>query len=174
MNDILATRSIYNGQVVHLKEVDVRIENDTISTREIVEHVDVAVILGITSDDEILLVEQFRHPIRETILEVPAGRFDESENPLHAAKREFREETGYEAARWTPIADVYSAPGFCDEKLYLFLAQDLTFHAQQLDEDEFITCRTVPVSECDTLIKSGKIQDAKTLLCLYHARHLFG
>ncbi len=127
-----------------------------------------AVCIAATKDGiNYFVVDQFRYGIEETITEFPAGKIDAGETPLEAARRELREEIGYEAKTITPLGKVYSSPAVMSEALYLFTASDLHYVGQDLDEDEDINVRTMTLDEIKEAIKNETINDAKTLSLMY-------
>ena len=132
--------------------------------RELVRHPGSAVILPLRSDGHLLLVRQFRLAPRQFLWELAAGRIDGGETPLEAAGRELLEETGYRAARWKLLAEVFPSPGFVDEKMWLFLAEGLRQGRARPEPDELIRKRWFSLPQLGELIRRGKIQDGKTLL----------
>lgn len=132
--------------------------------RAIVRHQGSAVMMPIDVKGRVLLVRQYRLPARQYLWELPAGRVDPGESVLQAAKRELREETGLRAKKWTKIAKFFVSPGFLEEKMTIFAAQELTEGEQAFMEDERIEMRWHTTKELDTLIGSGKIIDAKTMI----------
>lgn len=131
--------------------------------RFIVKHPGAVVVIPRLSTEQYLLIKQYRHPMRETILEFPAGTLEAGEDPLDCAKRELIEETGYQATTWTPLGLLYPTPGFCDEIQHLFLAEDLTPKSGTMDEDEQIEVEPVSFDTLRELITSCTIKDGKTL-----------
>lgn len=131
--------------------------------RDIVRHQGSAVIMAVDGKNRILLVRQFRLPARAMLWELPAGRLDEGETPLVAARRELREETGLRARSWKKLISFYSSPGFLDEKMHVYVARDLTPGEAEPMEDERIEQRWFPVTEVERMIQSGRIQDGKTI-----------
>jgi len=131
-------------------------------TRAIVKHGGSAVVMPVDEKKRILLVRQFRLPVANYLWELPAGRIDEGENALQAAKRELGEETGYRAKKWSKLAEFYASPGFLAEKMTIYLATGLTEGKQTPMEDERIVMRWFTSREVDELIGKGKILDAKT------------
>ena len=119
----------------------------------------------------LLLVKQFRYPIKKTVLELPAGKLEKGEDPDIAAKRELEEETGYIANRWISLGHINTTPGFCDEKLYLYKAEELTFVGQHPDDGEIIQAMEITIPEVMLKIKSGEINDAKTLCAILRGLH---
>lgn len=130
--------------------------------RAIVQHGGSAVMMPVDDKKRVLLVRQYRLPARQYLWELPAGRLDEGETPLQAAKRELAEETGYKAKKWEKLAIFYPSPGFLAEKMTIFLARDLTEGEQKPMEDERIEVRWFKPKEIDEMIESYKIVDAKT------------
>jgi ADP-ribose pyrophosphatase len=143
--------------------------------RAIVQHGGSAVMMPVDDRKRILLVHQYRLPAGKYLWELPAGRVDEGETPLQAARRELAEETGYHAKKWEKLAVFYPSPGFLAEKMTIFLATDLTAGAAEPMEDERIEARWFKPREIDDWIQSGKILDAKTMIGFlrwkrYHAK----
>ena len=138
--------------------------------RAIVQHSGSAVMMPVDERGRILLVRQYRLPARQYLWELPAGRVDEGESLLKAAKRELAEETGYRAKRWKKIAEFYPSPGFLAEKMTIFLATRLTAGESTPMEDERIETRWFSRRELGEWIRSGKIRDAKTMIGFYRYR----
>ncbi len=140
--------------------------------RAIVQHGGSAVMMPVDDRGRILLVRQYRLPARQYLWELPAGRVDEGETPLKAAKRELSEETGYRAKSWIKIADFFPSPGFLAEKMTIFLATGLSAGESSPMEDERIETRWFTPRELRQWIKSGKILDAKTMIgfCRYREK----
>lgn len=130
--------------------------------RAIVQHGGSAVMMPVDDKKRILLVRQYRLPARQYLWELPAGRLDEGETPLQAAKRELAEETGYRAKKWDKLAVFYPSPGFLAEKMTIYVARDLTAGEQKPMEDERIEVRWFKPKEIDKMIESYEIVDAKT------------
>jgi len=132
--------------------------------RCIVRHVGSAVMMAVDAKKRILLVRQYRLPAGTAMWELPAGRLDPGESPLQAAKRELTEETGYKASKWTKLVSFYASPGYVAEKMTIFLATDLTEGKAQPMDDEKIETRWFTSAEVDSMIKSGRIIDGKTMI----------
>lgn len=132
--------------------------------RAIVQHGGSAVMMPVDNRGRILLVRQYRLPARQYLWELPAGRMDEGETPLKAARRELAEETGLRAKTWKKIAEFYPSPGFLAEKMTIFLATELTQGESKPMEDERIETRWFTPRELKDAIRSGKIRDAKTMI----------
>jgi ADP-ribose pyrophosphatase len=137
--------------------------------RAIVQHGGSAVMMPVDARGRILLVRQYRLPARQYLWELPAGRVDEGETPLQAARRELVEETGYRAKQWKKIAAFFPSPGFLAEKMTIFLATGLTPGESTPMEDERIETRWFSPRDLKAAIHSGKIIDAKTMIgfCRY-------
>ena len=132
--------------------------------RCIVRHAGSAVMMAVDEKKRVLLVRQYRLPAGQYMWELPAGRLDPGESPLKAAKRELAEETGYRARAWKKLATFYASPGFVAEKMTVFLATGLTAGEAEPMEDERIECRWFTSSEIDSMLRSGKIIDGKTMI----------
>jgi ADP-ribose pyrophosphatase len=135
--------------------------------RAIVQHKGSAVMMAVDEKKRILLVRQYRLPARQYLWELPAGRLDEGETPLQAARRELIEETGCRARKWDKLATFYPSPGFLAEKMTIYLATDLTAGESSPMEDERIETRWFTAKELGAWIDSGKIKDAKTIIGYY-------
>jgi ADP-ribose pyrophosphatase len=131
--------------------------------RSIVRHPGSAVMMAVDAQDRILLVKQFRLPAEKELWELPAGRIDPGESALETARRELREETGYAAKKWTPLASFWASPGYVDEKMNLFLAEDLTAGEKEPMEDERIEIQWFESEKLRQMIRGGEIQDGKTM-----------
>lgn len=142
--------------------------------RAIVQHGGSAVMMPVDAKKRVLLVRQYRLPAQKYLWELPAGRLDEGETPLQAAKRELIEETGYRAKKWEKLAIFYPSPGFLAEKMTIFLARDLTEGEKKPMEDERIETRWFTPEEIDALIQSYKIVDAKTQIGFMKWQRYFG
>lgn len=158
-------KTVYDGKILKLNVDEVLLENGKTATREYVAHRGGAAIIAET-EDGILFVEQFRYPYREYVLELPAGKRENGENPVVTARRELEEETGYKAGKLKFLCEVYPSPGYTDERLYLFLATEFEKSQMHLDEDEFLSVRAIKAEEVVQMIALGQIKDAKTLIAL--------
>lgn len=165
----LDSQMMYDGRIIKVYKDNVELADGKKSFREVVRHSGGVVILAIKDYDKILLVKQYRYPIGEIVLELPAGKLEKGEDPFEAAKRELEEETGYCANKWTDLGYINTSPGFSDEKLYLYLAQDLEYTHCHPDEGEIIQAFEYKYDDVLKMIDNGEINDAKTICGLMRA-----
>lgn len=152
------------GRFLHYCVDEVTLSNGHISTREMVTHPGAVAIVAVTSEKEVILVKQYRYPVKEVLYEIPAGKLEPGEDPANSAPRELAEETGFMAHRWEKLGLFYTAPGFSNETMHLFLATDLVKKEAHPDPDEIITYEKVPLKRFWELVKTGVIKDGKTIL----------
>lgn len=169
----LNTQPIYNGKIIRVRVDEVALPSGRQTTREVVEHDAAVVIVPIDSENNVLLVRQYRYPAEQTLLEAPAGVVNDSESPDDCAQRELQEETGFAARNLRPLGAFWTTPGFCTEFMYAYLAKDLVPSKLNADDDESIQVEKFPVSRIPQLIRLGEIQDAKTIAALLMATCLF-
>jgi len=141
--------------------------------RAIIQHIGSAVVMPVDEKGRVLLARQFRLPAGDYLWEIPAGRLDEGETPLQAAKRELKEETGLSAKKWTKLFGLYMSPGFLAEKMHIYVAQDLKAGKTSFMEDERIETRWFTPKEMNAMIKDGSIVDGKTIAAWLAWRTLF-
>lgn len=161
----------YHCSFLDLYEDEVRLPNGKITSRVYIEHLGAAAVLPVTKDKKIILTRQFRYPIGQISLEVPAGKKDvEGEESLLCAKRELEEETSYVSEKFVYVQRIYNCLGYSNEAIDLFLALDCTYkeEAMSADEDEFIETVVYSIEECRRLLKEGKLTDVKTALLIQH------
>ena len=163
MEETLSSQLIYDGRAVKLRVDSVRLDNGRQTTREIVEHSDCIAVVVIDKNDNVLLVKQFRKPVEKELLEIPAGGIDTGEDPEEAVSRELREEIGYMPRKVQRLGGFYSAPGYCSEYLYLYLATDLVPSQLIAEDTEEINVVRIPLREIADLIATGRICDAKSI-----------
>jgi len=153
---------VFKGKVINVRRDTAQLPNGKLANREVVEHTGGVTIAALTDDDELLFVRQFRYPIGEVLMELPAGKLNVGEDPLAAAARELLEETGAVARNFYDLGWIYTSPGYTTERLYLYAADGLTFKGQHLDEDEFLDVLRVPLTEAVRHSATGGYGDAKT------------
>ena len=159
---LISSREVYRCGLFWVTEDDAR-EGDFEIKRSVIRHIGSAVMMAVDEKKRVLLVRQYRLPAGKYLWELPAGRMDEGETVLQAAKRELKEETGYQAKKWQKLTTYFPSPGFLQEKMTIFLATDLRAGEATPMEDERIECRWFAKRELDQLIRAGKIEDGKTI-----------
>ena len=164
---VLSSRDVYQGPAFRVTADEVLEPSGVRTRRDIVHHSGSVVILAIEeeggSEPRVLLERQYRHAARQMLWELPAGRIDEGENDLAAAKRELLEETGYTASRWRRILHFYASPGFLAEAMNLYFARRLRAGPAQPEGDEVIQVRMVLLSAAVRMVMRGTIKDGKTI-----------
>ncbi len=165
----LNSKVVYEGKVITVISDDVEVADGHKSFREVILHSGGVVIVARKDAETILLVKQYRYPLKQTVLELPAGKLELGENPDEACKRELEEETGYRAKTWKSLGYINTTPGICTEKLYLYLATDLEFVGEHPDEGEIIKCFEYKLADVMNMINDGTINDAKTICALHRA-----
>ncbi|MBG9569046.1 NUDIX hydrolase [Brevibacillus agri] len=163
----IASQPIYEGRIISLKVDEVLLPNGHTAKREIVNHPGAVAVMALTDDNKLVAVRQFRKPLEQTIVEIPAGKLEPGEEPLTCAKRELEEETGYVASHYEPLSSFYTSPGFADEILHVFVATGLKKGESKPDEDEFVDALELTLEEAHALHRSGEIRDAKTVVALF-------
>ena len=162
----------YKGKIINLRVDKALLPNGAVSTREVVEHNGGICVVPITENKEVLMVEQYRYPYSEVVLEIPAGKRDGNEEPLEGGKRELKEETGAVAQNYTFLGELYPSPGYCGETIYMYLATGLTYGETNPDEDEFLNLKKIPLEKVVEMIMNGKIKDAKTQVAVLKAERI--
>jgi len=166
MNFKVTKRNIvFHGKVFDVKVDEIEYNGTKHkSFRQVAVHPGGAVIVPVKSDGKIVMITQYRYPHNEVLLELPAGKLDEREDPLHCAKRELTEETGYTSKKISKLGKIYTTPGFCNEVLHIYLAEELTpgNHARE-EGEEGMEVIELTLDEIEKKIRSGEIVDAKTI-----------
>ena len=163
----ISTQRILNAKIINVRR-DVVMSPKGECFREVVEHPGGAAVLAYPNPQNIILIKQYRYAASQEMFELPAGKLEKGEEPINCAKRELTEETGYEARNWEYLGFIYSSPGFCDEKIHLFKATDLTYKGTHFDEFELIENHITPVKTAIEMVKTGKITDSKTVFGIFH------
>ena len=171
--EFLESREVFAGRVFDVTVDTVR-EGDKTYVREVVHHPGSAVILPAFDDGTIALVRQYRHPAVRYLLELPAGTLNDQERPEEGAARELEEELGLVAGRMEKLSEFFVSPGFCEEKMWLYLATDLTETVQRLEDDEVLEVLRLPLDRALQMITEGEIEDAKTIIGLMLAAPRIG
>ena len=160
---MLNSKNVFSGKLLNVFTDAVELPNGSNAGREYIKHVGAVCVVALTDDNKVIVERQYRYPMQEVTLEIPAGKLDgKYEDPLEAAKRELMEETGAVAEKITYLGKFYPTPAYSDEVIHMYLAEGLHFEAQSLDEDEFLTVELVPINELADQIMAGNVPDGKT------------
>ena len=155
---------VFDGIILHVDHMTYQLPNGQLAKRECARHIGASAIVPVDAEGNVYLVRQFRACIDQVLLEIPAGKLDYAgEDRLEAAKRELREETGLTAKSWTFLTDIFTSPGFSDERISLYLARELEAGESHPDDDEFLNLVRLPLSEVLAMIARGEVNDAKTV-----------
>ncbi|MBQ1244748.1 MAG: NUDIX hydrolase [Clostridia bacterium] len=165
----LSGEDVFCGKIIKVQLDTVELPNKRTATREVVRHNGAVCIIPLTDKNEVILERQYRYAQGKVILEIPAGKLDGDEDPLHAAERELREETGAIAGKMTYLGLYIGSPAILDEKIYMYLAEELSFGERQLDDDEFLTLERMPIEEIVDKILLGEVPDGKTQAAVLRA-----
>ena len=159
-----SSEKIFSGRLIDLYFDHIELPNGKSSTREWIKHPGAVCIIPILPNGNLCLIRQYRYGPRAEFIEIPAGKLDVGEDPLVCAKRELEEEIGYIAGKFTFLTNIHPAIGFSNEKMWVYLAEDLILSKQNLDQDEFLELYPIPVKKAIDLIYEGKITDVKTVI----------
>ena len=162
-------RRVQRGVMLEMVSEEVELPGGRRVALDLIHHPGASAVVPFVSDDEILLIRQYRHAAGGEIYEVPAGKLDPGETPLDCAARELEEETGYRAARLDPLGEILTTPGFTDERIHLFSAHGLSPGRQKLGDDELIELVPLHFARALEMLWAGEIPDAKSGLALVHA-----
>lgn len=166
----VSEETVFRGALIDVSHMQVRLPNGRTALREIVHHKGAAAVVPVDEEEYVYLVRQHRVVNDMLTWEIPAGKLDTAdEDPLHCAVRELREETGLKAEHMEKLSQIVTTPGFCTEKIGLYLATGLSQHEDHPDEDEFLRVARIPLKEAVQRVMSGEFQDAKTALGLLMA-----
>ncbi len=167
----ITTKTVYEGRIVTVKNDTAELINGSVVYREVVEHPGGVAIVPVDSNGDVHMVRQYRYPMREELLEIPAGKLEYGEAPYDCAVRELSEETGCTAGRIVSLGAFYPSPGFSREILYIYLATELVHGEMNLDEDELLSVEAVQLDTLVEQIMSGGIKDAKTIIGILKAKN---
>jgi len=168
----ISREEIYKGKILTLVKDRVLLPNNKEADREIILHKGASAVVPVDEAGKIIFVRQYRQPIEEELLEIPAGLLEEGEDPLEAAKRELEEETGYRASQMRLICSMVSSAGFCNEIVHIYLATELYKGKQDLDEDEFVKIESYSLDDAIRMIFDGRIKDSKTIAGILGTKQL--
>ena len=166
----IETKTVYEGLIVNIRRDVAELQNGARAPREVVVHPGGVGIIPVTQDNKVLMVRQYRYPMEEELLEIPAGKLDGGESPYDCAVRELSEETGCTAGKLIDLGEIYPSPGFCRETLYLYLALDLQSGEMHLDEGEFLSVEAIGIDELVDMIMANGMPDAKSVIGVMKAK----
>lgn len=173
MKEILKkSELVYDGSFLKVQRDEVELPNGKTTHREYIQHPGASLIIPVFADFETLLIQQYRHPLKKIFWEFPAGKKDAGENALTTAKREFFEETGITAKKWTWITDIHPVIGYADEVIHIFMAENLQQEDKPSSTEEFLEVKKMPFSAVTELVKSQQITDVKTLAAYFWAEKI--
>ncbi|HCA7034872.1 TPA: NUDIX hydrolase, partial [Staphylococcus pseudintermedius] len=164
----ISKESIYKGKIIEVEKHKVSLPNNETAYREVVKHNGAVAICALTPDQQVILVKQYRKALEQELLEIPAGKLEPGEDRESAAMRELEEETGYKAKKLTLIGEVYGTPGFSNEKISVYFADNLVEGKVNLDEDEFVEKVLYSLDDVKKAVEARTIEDAKTFIAFQH------
>lgn len=165
----LNSQKIFEGKIIKVCRDEVELENGKVASREVVLHSGGVCVIPITDDNCVLMVKQYRYPMKKALLELPAGKLEYGEKHYDCGLRELREEVGMLANSYEYLGAIYPTPAYVSEQIHLYLAKELVPDAQQLDADEFLDVIKMPLKEAVKLVLSGEICDSKTQIGILKA-----
>ena len=168
----LSSQTVFDGRIITVKVDKALLPNGAQAAREVVEHPGGVCILALQEDGTVPMVRQFRYPLGDVMLELPAGKLEYGEEPRPAAIRELGEEVGLESDELTELGFIYVSPGFCTEKLHLYLARNVKSVPVHPDEDEFLDIVHLPFEKLADMVMSGEITDGKTVTAVLKTKVL--
>jgi ADP-ribose pyrophosphatase len=168
---LLESRAVFNGRVIRLVVDRVMLPNDNEAEIEVIHHRGAAAVVPVDSDGNVYLVRQYRYAPDDWLLEVPAGKLDGGEPPELCAEREIEEEVGRRAGKMVSMGWIWTTPGFTDEKIWLYLATELTPAEQALEDHEVLTVEHMPLEDAVDMARRGEIRDAKSICALLRTVH---
>lgn len=170
----ISSKPIYDGKIIHVRVEDVELPDGRTAKRELISHGGGVGMISVNENKEVLMVSQYRIAAKSMMLEIPAGKLEFGEDPLECGKRELIEETGYKANKIVHLGEYYATPGYCEEKLNLYLATDLEWVGQHLDEGEFLNVETYKLDDLYQMVMNNEIHDAKTAIAILKAKMIVG
>lgn len=166
----ISTQKIYEGRIVKLEDITVELPDGTIAKREVIRHRGASAVVPVDSDGNIIMVRQYRKPVEQVLIEVPAGKLDGDEDPLDCAKRELSEETGYTAKNYKFLTSIYVAAAYNTERIFIYLATDLEKGEAHADEGEFVEACKYSLDDLLEMINQDELRDTKSVVGLLLAK----
>lgn len=171
----ISSEEIYRGKILNVVKDEVLLPNGKRSHREYCRHIGAVCVIPLLEDGSVIMERQYRYAAGRVLLEIPAGKLDTSdEEPLSAAVRELREETGAVAGKYTYLGKMLGSPAILSERVYMYLAEELHFESTSPDDDEFIEIEKIPLERLYEMVMSGEIEDSKTQIAVLKAWQLRG
>ena len=170
---VISGKREFTGVVIDVEHWDVQLPDGRTALREVALHKGASAVVPVDKQGRVAMVHQYRTPLKRVTIEIPAGKLDSiDEDPFEAAKRELREETGLKAEKWRKLVALRTTPGFCNETIHIYMAEDLSTGETDYDDDEFINVEWVDINElCDRIVQ-GEIEDSKTISALMMTREI--
>src|SRR5690554_2846744 len=169
VENTLKSHEIYNGELLHVFRDEVALPDGGNSGREWIKHPGACAVIPVLDNGDIIMLRQFRYPVKQIFWEIPAGKIDAGENTDSTAKRELEEEAGVTATELAYIGHFYPGIGYSNEVIHIYTAWNLQQTLQKVDKDEFVTKETMAFSKAIEMVHSGEINDGKTVICLLRA-----
>ena len=166
-----ASELIFDGRILHLYRDDIELPNGKPADRELIRHVGAVCVIPVTDDGCAVMERQYRYPVDEVVLEIPAGKLEKGEDPFFAAVRELEEETGFKTDSIIKLGEYWPTVGYCSERVYLYFAKMLSKGSTHFDDDEFISLIKMPFEKAYEMCMNGEICDGKTQLAILKAKH---
>lgn len=157
---------VYDGKFIQVENVKVTLPNGNTAYRDIIRHPGACAVVAMNDAHEIILIKQYRTAFDRIFIEIPAGKIDIGEDPLVCAKRELREETGYESDKFTFLCKIALAPGYSDEVIHLYLAENIRYEGIRLDEDEFLSVDKIDLSKAKKMVLDGEIENSIAMIAI--------
>lgn len=165
---------VFKGKIINTRLDEIELPNGKKATREVVEHNGGVCVLPLDQNNNIYFVKQYRYPYSRVVLEIPAGKRDGDENPLDCGIRELKEEVGAISNNIISLGEMYPTPGYCAEIIWIYLARDLEFSTQKLDEDEFLNVEKIHLDKAVEMVMKNEIKDAKTQIAILKTKMFLG
>lgn len=171
--ETISSKKVYEGRILNIVQDEITLPNGKTAMREVIQHSGAAAVLPIDENGMLVLVSQYRHAAKQMVLEIPAGILEKGEKPIACAKRELEEETGYKSEDITFLTEIFTAIGYSDEVIHIYLAKNLEQGTINLDPEEFIEIQKYTLEEAVQMIFDSKITDSKTIISILAYKEMF-